>query len=63
MKLELEKLNEKYDKWFVTSKTESSKLSEDNPKKREKHLKRVAETRVELYQILSDAIGIKIQRM
>ena len=63
MELELEKLNEKYNKWLGISKMEASKLSEENLKKREKHLKHVAEGRVELYQILSDAVGIKIQCM
>ena len=61
MKLELEKLSQKYNKWLNASKSGSSKLSEDNPKKRDKHLKEVAEARVELYKILLDAVGVKIQ--
>ena len=63
MKLRLEKLSQKYNKWLHTSKTEASKLSENDPKKRDKYLKHVAETRVELYQILSEAVGVKIQCM
>ena len=63
MKLQLDKLSQKYDKWLSASKAEASKLSENDPKKRDKHLKHVAETRVELYQILSEAIGVKIQCM
>ena len=63
MKLQLEKLGQKYNKWLSASKAGASKLSEDDPKKKDKHLKNVAEARVELYQILSEAIGIKIQCM
>ena len=63
MKLRLEKLSQKYNKWLNSSKTEASKLSENDPKKRDKHLKHVAETRVELYQILSEAVSVKIQCM
>ena len=61
MKLELEKLSQKYNKWLNASKSGASKLSEDNRKKRDQHLKEVAEARVELYKILSEAVGVKIQ--
>ena len=63
MKLQLEKLDQKYNKWLSASKAGASKLLEDDTKKRDKHLKHVAEARVELYQILSEAIAIKIQCM
>lgn len=61
MKLELEKLSQKYDKWLSASQAASSKLADDNPKKRKKHLKEVAEARVELYKLLNQAVAIKLQ--